>query len=92
MRYLVVYDICGPKRLRRVAKACEDYGFRVQKSVFECDLPDDVFRRLWNRLTELIDTESDHIRAYSLCARCVDGMLAMGIAQEDQNDVQTWIF
>ena len=92
MRYLVVYDICDPKRLRRVAKACEDYGFRVQKSVFECEVEDEIFQRLWNRLVELIDTDADHVRAYSLCARCVGGMTSMGVAQEDENEVQTRIF
>ena len=37
-RYLVSYDICNPKRLRRVAKAMEGFGVRLQYSVFECAL------------------------------------------------------
>ena len=41
MKLLITYDVstvdkAGEKRLRRVARACEDYGTRVQKSVFEC--------------------------------------------------------
>ena len=38
IRYLVSYDICDPKRLRRVAKVLEGFGTRLQYSVFECPL------------------------------------------------------
>ncbi len=38
IRYLVSYDICDPKRLRRVAKILEGFGTRLQYSVFECPL------------------------------------------------------
>ena len=34
--YLVCYDISDPKRLRKVASACEDFGYRKQLSVFFC--------------------------------------------------------
>jgi CRISPR-associated protein Cas2 len=37
-RYLVAYDICEPKRLRRICKTMEEYGERLQYSVFICDL------------------------------------------------------
>jgi CRISPR-associated protein Cas2 len=37
-RYLIAYDICEPKRLRRVCKTMEEYGERLQYSVFICDL------------------------------------------------------
>ncbi len=40
IRYLVSYDICDPKRLRRVARALEGFGVRLQYSVFECPLDD----------------------------------------------------
>ena len=43
MKVLIAYDVCtkddaGPRRLRRVAQACQDYGQRVQKSLFECQV------------------------------------------------------
>ena len=53
--FLVVYDIADGRKLRRVAKTCEDYGVRIQKSVFECALDADRFQRLWSRLCEIID-------------------------------------
>ena len=40
---LITYDVAtgtpeGRRRLRAVARACEDWGQRVQHSVFECEL------------------------------------------------------
>lgn len=37
-RYLIAYDICDPQRLRQVCKTMEEYGERLQYSVFVCDL------------------------------------------------------
>lgn len=37
-RFLIAYDICEPKRLRQVCKTMEEYGERLQYSVFVCDL------------------------------------------------------
>ena len=44
--YLVAYDISDPKRLRKVATACEDYGYRqVNSRVFLCRLSATDFRK-----------------------------------------------
>lgn len=71
MMVLVTYDVStvdkrGPARLRRVAKACLDYGQRVQDSVFECDIDPSQWTRLKNRLTKTIDPEQDSLRFYYL--------------------------
>lgn len=65
-RYLVCYDIANPKRLRRVAKACESFGSRIQYSVFECPLDDLRYQRLRAELHELIHHEDDQILFVSL--------------------------
>lgn len=78
MLYIVAYDICDPKRLRYVAKTCEDYGIRVEYSVFECDLSEELFSSLWKRLTELIDEEEDSILSYRICGSCVREIESMG--------------
>ena len=67
MLHLVAYDIRSPARLRRVAKTCEDYGIRVEYSVFECDLTEAEFSSLWSELQEHIDTDEDAILAYRIC-------------------------
>ena len=71
MEILVVYDVAtddaaGRRRLRRVAQACEAYGQRVQKSVFECLLSDADLEVLTARLREEMDETSDSVRIYRL--------------------------
>lgn len=69
MLTVVAYDITDPKRLAKVASVCEDFGVRVQYSIFECYLDQDGFNDLWLKLLELIDEEEDRIVAYKLDAR-----------------------
>ena len=71
MMVLVTYDVStqtadGPKRLRRVARACEDWGQRVQFSVFECDLDPAQWTALRARLIDAIDPATDSLRFYFL--------------------------
>ena len=54
------------KRLRKVAKACLDYGQRVQNSVFECEVTEVQFCLLKERIKEIIDPMTDSIRFYYL--------------------------
>ena len=73
MLVLVTYDVNtetpkGRKRLRRVAKACENRGQRVQKSVFECLLDPAQWAELKSRLTTEIDEKEDSLRFYYLGA------------------------
>jgi CRISPR-associated protein Cas2 len=78
MLHLIAYDIREPARLRRVAKVCEDFGIRVEYSVFECDLSQELFQELWSRLTEEIDHTEDTILAYRICGSCVLRIASMG--------------
>jgi CRISPR-associated protein Cas2 len=69
--YLVSYDVEtttreGRRRLRRVAKTCEDYGQRVQLSVFECRLNDTIFETFLARVTAEINGQHDSLRVYRL--------------------------
>lgn len=71
MLVLVTYDVStadaeGRRRLNRVAKACLDFGQRVQNSVFECEVDPAQFARLKHRLLELMRPEEDSIRFYFL--------------------------
>ena len=71
MYILVTYDVdttekAGQRRLRRVAKACLDYGQRVQNSVFECELTEVQLCMLKERIKEIIDHSLDSIRFYHL--------------------------
>lgn len=71
MMVLVSYDVStrepgGDRRLRRVAKACRDYGQRVQYSVFEIQVDPAQWAVLKQRLLDLIDPEQDSLRFYFL--------------------------
>ena len=71
MLVLVTYDVAtaekgGVARLRAVAKACRDFGQRVQYSVFEIEVDPAQWTRLKARLEALIDPELDSLRYYYL--------------------------
>jgi CRISPR-associated protein Cas2 len=79
VKYLVAYDVCLPRRLRRVAKVCEDYGIRIQKSVFECDLEPNIFNAMWTRLCAEIEENEDFLVAYAICRSCSTLVVSAGI-------------
>src|SRR5688572_16211362 len=66
MLRVIAYDISDPRRLRRMAQICADYGVRVQKSVFEFWLDEDRFDELWSRLGIAMKTDDDLVIAYTL--------------------------
>ena len=71
MFVLISYDVAtseegGQRRLRRVAKACQDFGQRVQFSVFECIVDPAQWAVLKDRLISEIDEKKDSLRFYYL--------------------------
>ena len=71
MMVLITYDVStgtegGQARLRKVAKQCQNYGQRVQNSVFECILEPALLVKLKAKLNDIIDPEVDSIRYYYL--------------------------
>lgn len=71
MLVLVSYDVCtidlaGKRRLRHVAKVCENYGVRVQNSVFECNVDQAQWTALKARLLDVYESETDSLRFYFL--------------------------
>jgi CRISPR-associated protein Cas2 len=71
MRVLITYDVNttspdGERRLRRVARACVDFGQRVQQSVFECTLTEAQMEKLRQRLLGEINVTLDSLRIYRL--------------------------
>jgi CRISPR-associated protein Cas2 len=76
MFVLVTYDVAtvekaGQRRLRRVARACEDYGTRVQKSVFECQVGQKEWVQLRERLLREVKADEDSLRFYFLDEKAV---------------------
>ena len=71
MLVVVAYDVSteseeGVKRLRRVARVCENRGQRVQNSVFECLVDAAQWVRLRADLVSEINAVEDSLRFYFL--------------------------
>ena len=87
--YLVCYDISDPKRLRRVAKTCEDFGYRKQLSVFLVRVSATDLVRLRARLYDIIDLTEDQVLFIPLAESGLQRMEAIGRPTDahDKNDV-----
>ena len=71
MLMLVSYDVstvdkAGRRRLRRIAKACLNWGVRVQNSVFECNVNPAQWVKLKAELEDIFEPETDSLRYYNL--------------------------
>ena len=71
MMVLISYDVSttdskGKTRLRKIAKECQNYGQRVQNSVFEIDVDYGIFLKVKDKLLKLIDEKHDSLRFYYL--------------------------
>lgn len=78
MFFVISYDIADPKRLRKVAKTMEDFGARVQYSVFECHIDPADVDRLTRRLRTIIKMQEDSVRFYALCQADVPRIRVLG--------------
>lgn len=77
--YVISYDITETRVRNKISKILEGYGRRIQFSVFECELEEKIFSRLYERLLEqTIDSESDSIRIYRLCGKCTGEIMTIG--------------
>jgi CRISPR-associated protein Cas2 len=86
MEYLVTYDVNtttaeGERRLRKVARICEGYGIRVQKSVFEVVISDAQLVRFEHELRQVIDARQDSIRVYRVPSQSLARVRHLGVAR-----------
>ena len=79
MRYVISYDIESDRTRRKLAKLLEGYGVRIQYSVFECNLTDKRFQKLYTEIFQLTSGKSDgSVRFYSICKNCEDKIVTIG--------------
>ena len=71
MFVVVSYDIVNDRRRNKIADTLENYGTRVQKSVFECILDHSRLARLVEEATKLLKEEEDTLRVYRICDSCL---------------------
>ena len=78
MLYLVCYDISNDNVRDRMSKTLLDFGSRIQESVFECPLNDELLERMMSRLERLTLGDDDRVRVYRLCGPCVERVRLYG--------------
>jgi len=85
MLIVVAYDVPDDRRRTRLADALEDFGVRVQYSVFECLLTPEQLEALRKRVGAEIDTAEDTVRIYRLCAECAAKVELLGTAKKTED-------
>lgn len=80
------YDISDPKRLAKVARVMKNYGERVLKSVFECNLDEKRFEDMKAKVDEIIEPIEDTVRYYTLCEKCIKDVDHSGKGEEFQEE------
>lgn len=70
MLYLVSYDITDTPRRTKIATILDDFGDRVQYSVFECLIDRELLDKMMIRLQKVVNEAEDSIRIYALCRDC----------------------
>lgn len=84
--YLISYDIENDRVRNKIAKELENYGARVQYSVFECRISEKIYKELYAKLLELMnDEKSGNIRIYNICAKCTERITTIGVKEEPYN-------
>ncbi len=80
MRYLICYDVVSNRRRTRLAKVLLDYGVRVQKSAFECEIGTAArLREVLRRAKPFIEEATDSLRVYRICGACVEECRIIGV-------------
>jgi CRISPR-associated protein Cas2 len=89
---VVAYDIADEKRLNRVAKVMMDYGFRVQKSIFEIEVGPVIFKELKERIEHIIIAEEDGVKYFPLCEKCAGTVEIIGRGVFTDPDNEYYIY
>ncbi len=85
MFYVVCYDIVDDTMRDKVARILKGYGYRVQKSVFECpELSEKKLLKLMDKIERQIDITQDSVRYYRQCMACLKGYEQTGIGEEPE--------
>jgi len=79
MKYAIAFDIVDDRKRYRAVKVLLEYGYRVQKSVFEAFLSSEALTECAEKLKKIIDAKVDSVRFYPLCRDCETKVAVMGI-------------
>ncbi|WP_286819517.1 CRISPR-associated endonuclease Cas2 [Desulfobacter sp. UBA2225] len=68
--YVVAYDVKSDKKRKKISELLEEWGVRVNFSVFECEIPRKALSPLKKKIEALINPKSDSVLYYPLCLNC----------------------
>jgi len=90
--WVVAYDIANERRRDRVARILDDYGTRVQESVFELWLEPADWPVLEKQLSQVLNPQEDRLRCYPLCKGCRGKIRDLGLASPPAFVIEEVIF
>ena len=79
--YVICFDVHDNKRLRQISHEMENFGSRVQRSVFECHLEAVQLQELQQRMGNLMELTEDQVRYYRLCGKDKQHIIIDGVGQ-----------
>jgi CRISPR-associated protein Cas2 len=83
---VISYDIVDNRKRNKAADTLKDYGFRVQKSVFECRVDYKSLTELLGKIKKIIDRETDSILIYPLCENCLQQKTSVGVEVDTHDE------
>ena len=86
MFIVVCYDIPSNKRRNKVAQTLEGFGYRVQESVFECEVSAEQYGKMKQKIMKRIETKEDSVRYYNLCTNCLTKIEIAGLGEVKRNE------
>ena len=78
MNYLFCYDIINTHKRNQISTALEQFGFRIQKSVFQCDVSSEKAEEIKTALLALIDKKHDSLFFCPICDACLENVRIIG--------------
>lgn len=92
MHLVVAYDVMEDRRRNRLARFLMGYLDRVQKSVFEGAIEDRRYQAMKTGIEEIVDRETDTVRIYHLCVRCISGVEIIGTGEYVEEPDEDFVF
>jgi CRISPR-associated protein Cas2 len=83
---MISYDVVDDSKRLKVMKLLKDYGTRVQKSVFECNLSLDLYETVKDQVEKIINRRKDRVRYYRMCGTCQDKVEIFGWGEVTEDE------
>lgn len=86
MFIMISYDVVDDRNRLKLLKLLKNYGTRVQKSVFECNLTLEIYNKLKLAIEEIIERKKDRVRYYRICSACQDKVEISGWGEVTEDE------